>query len=436
MTADEHAALVALALAQRPSHLDWTPEYIDAVSPAALLKAFEGLGTVRCSWCDTARPIESDEDRFAGIIEHTKTCPKSPLAAAVQTLRGLYRAIQRTLLRESELGEEMNAAVWDAFQVAMSQANAYLNMVGMDSMPIPADVATVTADRDRLAAEVDHLREELTALKSGAPVKVLSFDAERGMSARNVLTRALELAFDATEVEVVQTLAARLDELAKATSDRDEALAELAIWRTLEPADPTGEGIEPTEAVVAEIARCIERSGDADVLAAQLVDATRLCDKVGCTAAVIRRDDGSRRCAAGHASRWIDVADAEHHVTKRPATAVQPAPVGDGREVFEVAYREFYRANSHERWIDQQRTDQILSDMRARYKLGIERYGTPLREHNGRDAVIDAYQEAIDLRMYLEQIRMEETADFRIIDAINLTDMLLEQLRKHLDERR
>ena len=32
-----------------------------------------------------------------------------------------------------------------------------------------------------------------------------------------------------------------------------------------------------------------------------------VCDSPACTAAVVRRDDGSRVCAAGHAARWVNV---------------------------------------------------------------------------------------------------------------------------------
>lgn len=40
----------------------------------------------------------------------------------------------------------------------------------------------------------------------------------------------------------------------------------------------------------------------------------------------------------------------------------------------------------------------VISDMWDRDQLGRQRYGTPLQSHNGRDALVDAYQEALDLR--------------------------------------
>lgn len=47
--------------------------------------------------------------------------------------------------------------------------------------------------------------------------------------------------------------------------------------------------------------------------------------------------------------------------------------------------------------------DLVIEDMTTRNTVGIERYGTPLQAHNGRDALVDAYQEALDLVVYLRQ---------------------------------
>lgn len=45
----------------------------------------------------------------------------------------------------------------------------------------------------------------------------------------------------------------------------------------------------------------------------------------------------------------------------------------------------------------------VIEDMRDRDHVGRVRYGTPLQAHNGRDALVDAYQEALDLCVYLRQ---------------------------------
>lgn len=77
-------------------------------------------------------------------------------------------------------------------------------------------------------------------------------------------------------------------------------------------------------------------------------------------------------------------------VTKAHATARQPAPVPNGNTAI---------------------ADLVIADVRARQELGQRRYGTDLQAHNGRDALVDAYQEAIDLAMYLRQALEERDAE-------------------------
>jgi hypothetical protein len=48
--------------------------------------------------------------------------------------------------------------------------------------------------------------------------------------------------------------------------------------------------------------------------------------------------------------------------------------------------------------------DLVIADMYERDHVGRQRYGTPLQANNGRDALIDAYQEALDLVVYLRQL--------------------------------
>jgi hypothetical protein len=51
----------------------------------------------------------------------------------------------------------------------------------------------------------------------------------------------------------------------------------------------------------------------------------------------------------------------------------------------------------------------VINDMKERRQVGIERYGTPLQAFNGRKALVDAYQEVLDLAVYLRQ-KIEEDA--------------------------
>lgn len=50
---------------------------------------------------------------------------------------------------------------------------------------------------------------------------------------------------------------------------------------------------------------------------------------------------------------------------------------------------------------------QVIADIAARREVGISRYGTALQPFNGRDSLRDAYEEALDLCMYLKQCMVE-----------------------------
>lgn len=43
----------------------------------------------------------------------------------------------------------------------------------------------------------------------------------------------------------------------------------------------------------------------------------------------------------------------------------------------------------------------VVDDMHKRDGMGRAKYGVPLQPHNGRDALKDAYEEALDLCVYL-----------------------------------
>lgn len=52
--------------------------------------------------------------------------------------------------------------------------------------------------------------------------------------------------------------------------------------------------------------------------------------------------------------------------------------------------------------------DLVMQDFKDRAEVGEKRYGEKLKTFNGRSALTDAYQEAIDLVMYLRQLLEEE----------------------------
>lgn len=59
----------------------------------------------------------------------------------------------------------------------------------------------------------------------------------------------------------------------------------------------------------------------------------------------------------------------------------QPKPTGNGAEILPL----------------------VLADLHARDALGRKKYGTTLCAKNGRDPLRDAYEEALDMAMYLRQ---------------------------------
>lgn len=78
---------------------------------------------------------------------------------------------------------------------------------------------------------------------------------------------------------------------------------------------------------------------------------------------------------------FVSVEDAQ------PATAKQPAPSGKGDPILGM----------------------VLADLTNRALEGREKYGEALKANNGRNALWDAYQEALDLAMYLRQAIEEQS---------------------------
>lgn len=68
-----------------------------------------------------------------------------------------------------------------------------------------------------------------------------------------------------------------------------------------------------------------------------------------------------------------------------PPPRPQPAPTGDGPEVLPV----------------------VIERLKGRSEKGRRKYGTPLRAHNGRDALQDAIDEVDDQQAYLTQLQMQ-----------------------------
>lgn len=83
---------------------------------------------------------------------------------------------------------------------------------------------------------------------------------------------------------------------------------------------------------------------------------------------------------------FVSVEDAQECKAEHAATAKQSAPKGSGNPILGM----------------------VLADLTNRALEGKEKYGEPLKAHNGRNALWDAYQEALDLAMYLRQLIQEQ----------------------------
>lgn len=79
----------------------------------------------------------------------------------------------------------------------------------------------------------------------------------------------------------------------------------------------------------------------------------------------------------------------EHGKPVNQAAAHQPMPVPNNRTPIQ---------------------DLVIADIEARKQVGLQRYGTLLQAFNGRDALMDAYQEVLDLAVYFRQMIEERDA--------------------------
>lgn len=70
--------------------------------------------------------------------------------------------------------------------------------------------------------------------------------------------------------------------------------------------------------------------------------------------------------------------------------------------------------------------DMVVEDILERKEHGIRKYGTPVQANNGRSMILDAYEEILDLAVYLRaameegtdfEMRSEAQREFRVVDA-------------------
>lgn len=86
------------------------------------------------------------------------------------------------------------------------------------------------------------------------------------------------------------------------------------------------------------------------------------------------------------------------------ATQRQPKPRGTGQEIYPLVWRDLEALAGS-------MAGGPIADVAARVDYGIAIYGEPLRSNNGRDAVADALQEAVDAPVYIRQLISEGRTD-------------------------
>lgn len=111
------------------------------------------------------------------------------------------------------------------------------------------------------------------------------------------------------------------------------------------------------------------------------------------------------------------------------ATTPEPAPVAtDSPAVWPLVIADLQRAL---REAPPAVVTRLAADMGARDGEGRRKYGTPLQVENGRNAAVDAYQEALDLVVYARQ-RFERAPSHAWVtiydDALKLAARVCEQL--------
>lgn len=69
----------------------------------------------------------------------------------------------------------------------------------------------------------------------------------------------------------------------------------------------------------------------------------------------------------------------------------------------------------------------LMRDILERVNIGHNRYGTLLQSHNGRDPLVDLYEELIDALQYLKQLSMEREYEKEQMEKLFslVTDMVL-----------
>ena len=106
----------------------------------------------------------------------------------------------------------------------------------------------------------------------------------------------------------------------------------------------------------------------------------------------------------------------------------QPAPVhNDHPASWDLVVKDFEARYGGPN--QSQLTADVIEDMRGRDRFGFEKYGVRIQPHNGRDNLVDAYQELLDSLVYFRSA-LYEKPDPRMQDMYFETMKVCRWLRK------
>ena len=125
--------------------------------------------------------------------------------------------------------------------------------------------------------------------------------------------------------------------------------------------------------------------------------------------------------APGTEIRGLAVED----VKRKDRPGDQPLPVpNDGPSMHDLVCEDL----KHRPWLLQ--AGAVAVDVQARKLLGLERYDSLLQAHNGRDALLDLYEELLDAVAYARQVQEERNRIAGSLAAVRIYEELLGVLNR------
>lgn len=116
----------------------------------------------------------------------------------------------------------------------------------------------------------------------------------------------------------------------------------------------------------------------------------------------------------------LRVAISEAGLLQGPWVDKQPMPSGGKVDVTSVVVRDIIEySEALEMQEDYSiNAEQIATEFEERSDFGVEKYGVRLHSHNGRNALVDAYQEGMDMVLYLRQHIIESDTGWELYEDV------------------